>query len=376
MASFKELTKDLNAAMAPPTLTGQIWDRAARLFPFDVEDLSYGATGIGTGHSTRTKKSYQEISPKIEEAIGMAVSLEFATIPIYLTALWSIKDQEDAVAKSVRAIVHEEMLHFALSCNLLSALGMKPNLVNEKIPSYPGNLPGELYPTVQLTLSGLTDSTLKKFIAIEQPAKPIPIEDMEGTTVEDSAVTIGEFYEALREAFHTYRPKLSIERQLAGPLAPMVIPDLDALDKAIDLVVSQGEGGGGRPYGDESSDLAHYYRFAEILMKQRLEWDETNKRMRTVTPLPRPAIYEFTSAPQGGYGPETPEEVLRLARRFNEVYSRMLDDLEAAWGTEGHSSLLQAIEKMFDLQELARKMMSFSGANGKGYGPEFIYLHA
>lgn len=375
MVSFKELTKDLNAAMAPATRSRQILDRALRLFSLHVEDLSYGTTDMRTGHSTRTKKSYQEISPRIEEAIGMAVSLEFATIPIYLTALWSIKDQEDAVAKSVRAIAHEEMLHFALSCNLLSALGMKPNLVNGKIPSYPGNLPGELYPTVQLTLSGLTDSNLRKFIAIEQPAKPIPIEDSEGNTVEDSAVTIGEFYEALRQAFHTYRPNLSIERQLAGPLAPMVIPDLDALDKAIDLIVSQGEGGGDRPYGDGSNDLAHYYRFAEILIKQHLEWDQTNKRMRKVAPLPRPAIYEFIPAPQGGYGPETPEEILRLAGRFNEIYSRMLDDLEAAWGMEGHSSLLLAIEKMFDLQELARKMMSFSGANGKGYGPEFIYLH-
>jgi hypothetical protein len=52
-----------------------------------------------------------------------AVSLEFSTLPPYLSALWSVKDDLSPVAKSIREIAQEEMLHMALACNMLSAIG-------------------------------------------------------------------------------------------------------------------------------------------------------------------------------------------------------------------------------------------------------------
>lgn len=39
----------------------------------------------------------------LKEALRGAVQIEFATIPLYLTALWSIIDQAHPVAKSIRA---------------------------------------------------------------------------------------------------------------------------------------------------------------------------------------------------------------------------------------------------------------------------------
>ena len=56
----------------------------------------------------------------LKELLNNAVILEFATIPIYLQAMWTIKDNKCEVAKSIRNIFQEEMLwHFQLQLALL-----------------------------------------------------------------------------------------------------------------------------------------------------------------------------------------------------------------------------------------------------------------
>jgi rubrerythrin len=64
----------------------------------------------------------------LKDSLQVCIDLEFGTIPIYLAALWSIKDNLDPVAKSIRHIVQEEMLHLALVCNLLSSIGGDPKI--------------------------------------------------------------------------------------------------------------------------------------------------------------------------------------------------------------------------------------------------------
>jgi hypothetical protein len=62
------------------------------------------------------------------ESLHAAIKLEFATIPPYLTALWSIQNRGDEVAQSIATVVEEEMLHMGIACNLLAALGDTPRL--------------------------------------------------------------------------------------------------------------------------------------------------------------------------------------------------------------------------------------------------------
>jgi hypothetical protein len=57
----------------------------------------------------------------LQEALQAAVELEFFTLPPYLTAMWSIKDEQHPAAATIRAVVEEEMTHMALAANLLSA---------------------------------------------------------------------------------------------------------------------------------------------------------------------------------------------------------------------------------------------------------------
>ncbi len=108
----------------------------------------------------------------LEHALQSAVSVEFSTIPPYLSALWSIKDPMHPVAASIRNVVQEEMLHMALACNMLTGLGCVPKINDPKmVPSYPGKIPGGVHPELTVSLSGLSDASLDAFIAIEAPSE-------------------------------------------------------------------------------------------------------------------------------------------------------------------------------------------------------------
>src|SRR3954463_945906 len=71
-----------------------------------------------------------------------AIELEHATIPPYLTAMFSLKaGTNEEIRQLIRSIVIEEMLHLTVSANILVAIGGSPQLnTPEFIPKYPGPL--------------------------------------------------------------------------------------------------------------------------------------------------------------------------------------------------------------------------------------------
>src|SRR5215831_1259262 len=136
----------------------------------------------------------------LELALQTAVSIEFSTIPPYLSALWSIKDPLHPVAASIRNVVQEEMLHMALACNMLTGLGRVPHINDPNmVPSYPGGIPGGVHAELVVSLAGLSDATLDTFIEIESP--------LTGNGAETPGhKTIGAFYDAIRQEFRTLKP--------------------------------------------------------------------------------------------------------------------------------------------------------------------------
>jgi len=59
-----------------------------------------------------------------------AVRLEFATIPPYLTSMYSIKAGNNTkVYAVIRSVVMQEMLHMAQAANILISLGGHPLLL-------------------------------------------------------------------------------------------------------------------------------------------------------------------------------------------------------------------------------------------------------
>ena len=66
---------------------------------------------------------------QLHDYLHAAMQLEHATIPPYLTALYSIRPGTNADAFHVlRVTVVEEMLHLTLAANILNAVGGTPDL--------------------------------------------------------------------------------------------------------------------------------------------------------------------------------------------------------------------------------------------------------
>ena len=55
-----------------------------------------------------------------------ALDLELWTIPYYMSAMYSIRDPASDAYQLLQSVIHQEMLHAQLVCNLLNAFGGQP----------------------------------------------------------------------------------------------------------------------------------------------------------------------------------------------------------------------------------------------------------
>src|SRR4051812_37870111 len=141
-----------------------------------------------------------------------ALQLEHATIPVYLTALYSIRPGKNPDASHViRVVAVEEMLHLTLAANLLNAVGGTPDLTAAGfVPTYPARLPdGE--DDFRVDRQGFSREAVDTFLKIERPAgapdeqsRVLPLEGI-GSYLLDAPgdhplrfFSIGEFYEEIR----------------------------------------------------------------------------------------------------------------------------------------------------------------------------------
>jgi len=309
----------------------------------------------------------------LKDGLRTAVALEFATIPPYLTALWSIIDQAHPIAKSIRAVVHDEMLHLSLLCNLLAGLGEEPRLTGDIVPVYPSRLPGGVHPELLLQLEGYGPSALERFMEIERPEKAIPIQGEPDQTFPDHDETIGRFYAALLANFEALDPPLLPDRQIAGPFTWFVMTEIAHVHEAIGLIMAQGEGAAGVPYTRYPRYLSHYYRFKSMAMSVELKWDDVAKVLIKGAALPQPSVYTLAPAPKHGHRLAAPPAVRIASEKFEQTYSAMLRLLEASWQDSGDKSFVRALEHMFDLAGLARVLMQAATPDGRGHCPTFIY---
>lgn len=289
---------------------------------------------------------------ELKEALQLALQLEFATIPPYLCAQWSIKSDPDRVESVIHRVVSEEMSHMGLVGNLLSSIGGTPALANASfVPLYPTHtLPGCINQRLAVGLQPLSLDQLAVFMQIEYPNfPPVALEAGKGPA------TVGEFYDTLIEAFRTLGPKIDPGAHRV-PIADG--PPLGTLDDAIAMlekIKSEGEGVEDSPEQPTShkSALAHYYAFKEIFKQQKLvetdgKWTFTGARITF------PDVYCFANS----------RDTLSASAEFNRVFSKLLSDLEASWTC----GIPLDIAAMFQVKIIGTELIR------RGVTPEFKWL--
>jgi rubrerythrin len=225
----------------------------------------------------------------LHKALQNAVRLEHATIPPYLTALATLSGDSSSVRYArqvIRDVVVEEMLHMTLACNLLTAIGGHPDIAAAGfVPTYPHELPmgvaGDLVVHLKRYSKGLIEQT---FMKIEEPEIPldIPIKPGPLAMAPSAAITIGQFYAAIRTRIVQSGPDIFTgdpRRQVTGffldPGENIAVTDINSALLAIETIVEQGEGTPKSPK-DLQNHIAHFYRFQQFSKGMRIVEDASS----------------------------------------------------------------------------------------------------
>jgi hypothetical protein len=223
-----------------------------------------------------------------------AAELEHALMCEYLYAAFSIKTTPDETLAAehletlerwrsvILAIAAEEMLHWALVNNLLTAVGSAPYVARPHMPHQAKGYPAG----VQLALVPFGERALRHFLFLERP-EGMELEDAEGFDPSGPALpimgptdivpwgqefhTVGHLYRSIQAGIDNLAAKLGEQQLFIGPAEAqataesfgwpqlIAITDAASASRSIDAIVEQGEGA----RGDWSS--AHYGRFLAVL---------------------------------------------------------------------------------------------------------------
>ena len=338
----------------------------------------------------------------LEKYLNSALQLEHATIPPYLTALYSLHPEHNSDARHIlRAVVIEEMLHLTLVANLTNAVGLTPSLTWDGfVPDYPAGLPdGENDFTV--SLQHFCPDAVTTFLNIERPRKA-PSEDKRLVrhprtarpllaTIPGDVMTqyysIGEFYEEIARGVCYLHGKYTDEGKslFCGDPARQVTPeyfysgggeaipitDLASAGAALDLIAEQGEGFGGGIY-DSAGELAHYYRFDQLERgRYYLKDDEPGQPSGPSLEIDWDAVYPTAAnAKLADY--EGHPQLYAAAREFNESYAGFLAFLTQAFNG-APSLLLEAVWQMFRVRDDMNRVIRnpIPGTGGVHAAPTF-----
>jgi len=342
--------------------------------------------------STMTETTLKKLE-HLRIQLQRAVQLEHATIPPYLTALYSLKPGLNLDAQHVlRVVVVEEMLHLTLAANLLNAVGGNPNLMAPCfVPRYPAFLPdGESEFLVHL--APFSKDALDTFLKIESPSH-VPEGSATVVAQESSSglasaadggrfVTIGEFYRNIQFTFESLYDELGQKlfsgdpnRQISseyyysggGKLFP--VTDFYSTVRAIELIVDQGEGLT-NSVCDSDGELAHYYRFDQLRLGQYYQCsDAPGHPSGPALKVDWNAVYPIgTDLRLADY--ESLPEVKRAAMAFNHSYAKFLSILTEAY--TGRPQLLrEAVPTMFRFRDGFLQLVHHPLLNSQNAGPTF-----
>ncbi|HYO50795.1 MAG TPA: ferritin-like protein [Chloroflexia bacterium] len=325
----------------------------------------------------------------LQAALQQAVMLEHATIPAYLYAMYSIKTgSNSAIENLISSVVIEEMLHMALACNILNAIGGSPVIdMPGFIPDYPSPLPGSVDEGLIVPLAPFSLDLVKNvFMEIEEPEDPLDF-PVGAVAAPPTFITIGMFYNMIKEKLKLAGPGIWVGDQ-SKQVTDLNMPDLtevydfDTAAAAIDLIVEQGEGTTTDPMEpDSNTEPAHYYRYAEIYYGKTLIANPNpppnptpeQKYIYGGAPIPfdPTGVYPTVENPKAANYP--PGSKARYAcDTFNYTYTSLLKSLHSTFNGN-RNQLGTAVGLMESLKEQVVDLMAIDLGNGFTAGPSFEY---
>jgi hypothetical protein len=360
---------------------------------------------------------------ELHEYLYKGLQLEHATLPPYLTALYSLHPGKNADAWHViRVVAVEEMLHLTLVANVLNAVGGTPDLTRPAfVPDYPSYLPcGPDY--FKVHLRPFSPKALETFLNIEKPAQAPTEEDRIvpvdwaalGLTSDGAAppaaklaelaesgtvlglvpgeptqrfASIGEFYEEIIRGINhledqartagrtifTGNPARQVtpEYFYSGGGDVIVVTGRDTAVAALTLVAEQGEGLYGGIY-DSQDEIAHYYRFQQLeLGRYYQKGDDPGDPSGPVLHVDWDAVYPVKPDIKLADLTDDPQ-ILAAATEFNQVYATFLTNVNLAYNGQP-DLLLKAVWEMFRIRDSMNRLIRnpLTGHPGANAGPTF-----
>jgi rubrerythrin len=314
-----------------------------------------------------------------------ALQLEFATIPTYLSAAFSLNGNSEIYELILRAAI-EEMLHFTAVANLMNAIGVAPNIV-AAVPTFPCDLT-VLEPPLKLDLYSFSlDRVENLFMVIEAPEKHVPFPSAGVAAAAAKPRTIGQFYAGIidiikhdkipdlfknavqdaykqREAKPNFHEIAYINDQDSSkyPLKPEInfkITDKDSAAQHLSWVVGEGEGEAPYKPLDKEGLPGHHYRFESILKKRYLIKDDSVTLGYSFSggslPFDDTGVHEFDANAKAADYAAFPT-VAEQMKSFNEKYTKMIDLLQSAFNCASPAQRDQAEAAYQDALRIMRSI--------------------
>ena len=258
-----------------------------------------------------------------------AVELELYTIPLYITTLYSLRDEWSYAHQLCRSVVVEEMLHMQLAANVLAAIGGRPVMTGDSVPLYPSLLPYHKPPTT----FHLRAASVRQFSDLALVEKPDETSDEESKArrtgpapgweegPHKAYLSIGDFYQSIVYGLEALGDDIFVANTEPQVTAfgrhDILVDSVESAKRAIHVIVSQGEGSMDLDgMNDIDTDLddrpSHYKRFLDVVAAG----DEQFQDNRVFPMADDPASHGL------------PEDVAALSDFADAVYSRLLFQLE------------------------------------------------
>lgn len=329
--------------------------------------------------------------------LDAAMALEHATIPVYLTAYYSIHSTTNSdAAHIIRVVAVEEMLHLSLVANVLNAVGGSPDLTRPGfVPSYPAYLPdGEDDFTVDLR--PFSTEAVETFCKIERPRKAPNADSRLVRSATDKPMlaasptaegirffSIGEFYDEIVEGLERLAAadpglfcgnesrQVGPEYFYSGGGAIIPVRDLDSARRALRFITAQGEGLDTGVY-DADGEMAHYYRFRQLQIGRYYQkGDQPDSPSGAKLDIDWGKVFKVKVSPRLSDYPAG-SELAAAAEDFNAGYSVFLALLTKAFNGEPNR-LQEAIWYMFRLRDGFNRLMRnpLPGSDGLHAAPTF-----